>query len=224
MSGYQYTELILATLERPTAPLLEAIRGHLEHQHDAKESACYVIQDPAGPEGPDEPWERLEPTNDRIAEAIEIGYGVRLDLEIRVGRFTHLAMLCVAPVGEKQVSFTLKLASSVIDAVYAYDRSMEDFDDEAKRGLVALCLGLTTAAGAQGFLLQRDQKRLSPITAQEIAAELRVRVRDWQIGGVSQSILSFHELQRIKQAKTNKRIYASVSGLTIYDLVHPAKY
>lgn len=140
MSGYQSTELILATVDRPVAPVLEAIRGYLVHEHAAQEDACYVIQEPYGPEGPSECWEPLEPTSERISEAIEIGYGVRLDMEIRVGRFRHLAMLCIAPVGEHQVSFTLKLASSVIDAIYAYDRSMEDFDDEAKRGLVALCL------------------------------------------------------------------------------------
>lgn len=117
-----------------------------------------MLRDPGacGPEGPTECWEPLEPTTERIAEAIEIGYGVRLDMELHVGRFRHLAMLCIAPVGDRQVSFTLKLESSVIDAVYAYDPSMEDFDEEAKRGLVALCLGLTSAAGAQGFLLQRD--------------------------------------------------------------------
>lgn len=224
MSGYQSTELILATLERPVAPRLEAIRGYLEHEHAAQEQSCFVIEDPYGPEGPSECWERVEPTGERIAEAIEIGYGVRLDMDIRVARFTHPAMLCVVPVGEREVSFTLKLASSVIDAIYAYDRSMEDFDEEAKRGLVALCLGLTTAAGAPGFLLQRDELRLSPITAQEIVAELRVRVRDWQIGGLTQSLLPLHELRRHEGSKSNKYIYASVSGLTVYDLVHPVKW
>ena len=224
MSGYQPTELVLATLERPVEPRLEAIRGYLEHEHAAQEQGCFVIQDPAGPEGPSECRERIEPTSERIVEAVEIGYGVRLDMEIRVGRFTHPAMLCVVPVGDREVSFTLKLASSAIDAVYAYDRSMEDFDEDAKRGLVALCLGLTTAAGASGFLLQRDQLRLSPIGTEEIAAELRVRVRDYRIGGVSQSLLPLHELRRIKETKDPKYIYASVSGLTVYDLVHPAKH
>jgi hypothetical protein len=224
MSGYQPTELILATLDRPVAPSLEAIRGYLEHEHASEEQSCFVIQDPLGPEGPSECWERLEPTSERISEAIEIGYGVRLDLETQVGSFRHPAMLCILPVGDRQVSFTLKLASSVIDAIYAYDRSMEDFDDEAKRGLVALCLGLTTAAGAEGFLLQRDELRLSPISAREIVGELRVRVRDWQIGGVSQSLLPMHELRRQEGSKTGKYIYASVTGLTIYDLVHPVRY
>jgi hypothetical protein len=225
MSGYQSTELILATLEGPALPAIAAIRTYLAHVHAAKEDSCYVIDDPSGPEGPTECWEPLEPTNERMSEAITAGCGVRLDLEIRVGRFRHLAMLCIAPVGERQVSATLKLESSVIDAIYAYDRSMEDFDDEAKRGLVELCVGLTRAAGAQGFLLQRDGKRLSPVTAQEIVAELQVRVRDWQIGGVSQSLMPLQVLRRHEgEPKDRKYIYASVTGLTIYDLVHPVKY
>jgi hypothetical protein len=225
MSGYQSTELILASLEGPALPVIAAIRGYLAHVHASKEGSCYVIDDPAGSADPTECWEQLEPKNERMTEAIELGSGVRLDLEIRVGRFRHLAMLCVLPVGERQISATLKLASSVIDAVYAYDSSMEGFDDEAKRGLVELCIGLTRAADAQGFLLQRDGKRLSPLTAQEIATELRVRVRDWQIGGVSQSILPLQVLRRHEGEPTDSEyIYASVTGLTIYDLVHPVKH
>jgi hypothetical protein len=75
-----------------------------------------------------------------------------------------------------------------------------------------------------GFLLQRDGKRLSPVTAQEIVAELQVRVRDWQIGGVSQSLLPLHVLRRHEGSTDSKYIYASVTGLTIYDLVHPVEY
>lgn len=224
MSGYQSTELILATLEGPALPGIAAIRAYLAHVHASQEEACYVIEDPSGPAGPTECWEELEPTNERMVEAIAVGCGVRLDLEIRVGRFRHPAMLCVMPVGGGQISATLKLASSVIDAIYAYDRSMEDFDDEAKRGLVELCVGLTRAAGAQGFLLQRDGKRLSPVTAQEIVAELQAGVRDWQIGGVSQSLMSLQALCRSQGSKDRKYLYASVTGLTIYDLVHPVKY
>jgi hypothetical protein len=224
MSGYQSTELILATLEGPALPGIAAIRGYLAHVHASKEEVCYVIDDPSGPEGPTQCWEELEPTNEHMAEAIEVGCGVRLDLEIRVARFRHSAMLCVMPVGGGQISATLKLASSVSDAIYAYDRSMEDFDDEAKRGLVELCVGLTRAAGGQGFLLQRDGKRLSPLTDQEIAAELQVRVRDWQIGGVSQSLMPLQVLRRDQGSTDSEYIYASVTGLTIYDLVHPVKY
>jgi hypothetical protein len=224
MSGYQSTELILATLEGPALPGIAAIRTYLAHVHASNEDACYVIDDPAGPEGPTQCWEEIEPTNEHLAEAIAVGCGVRLDLEIRVGRFRHLAMLCIAPVGERQISATLKLESSVIDAVYAYDRSMEDFDDEAKRGLVELCVGLTRAAGAQGFLLQREQIPLSPVTAQEIVAELQVRVRGWRIGGVSQSLMPLQVLRRHEGSTTSKYIYASVTGLTIYDFVHPVKY
>jgi hypothetical protein len=90
--------------------------------------------------------------------------------------------------------------------------------------LVELCVGLTRAAGAQGFLLQRDQIRLSPVTAQEIVAELQVRGRGWRIGGVSQSLMPLQVLRRSQGSKDSKRIYASVTGLTIYDLVHPVKY
>jgi hypothetical protein len=224
MSGYQSTELILATLEGPALPVIAAVRGYLAHVHASNEEACYVIDDPAGSAGPTECWEQLEPTNEHMAEAIEVGCGVRLDLEICVGRSRHPAMLCVMPVGGGQISATLKLASSVIDAIYAYDRSMEDFDDEAKRGLVELCIGFTRAAGAQGFLLQRDGKRLTPLTAQEIAAELQVRVRNWEIGGVCQSFMSLQALCRSQGSKDRKYLYASVTGLTIYDLVHPVKY
>jgi hypothetical protein len=76
-----------------------------------------------------------------------------------------------------------------------------------------------------GFLLQRDGKRLSPVTAQEIVAELQVRVRGWRIGGVSQSLMPLQVLRRHEGEPTNSEyIYASVTGLTIYDLVHPVKY
>jgi hypothetical protein len=132
MSGYQSTELILATLEGPALPAITAIRGYLVHVHASNEDACYVIDDPAGPEGPTQCWEELEPTNEHMAEAIEVGCGVRLDLGIRVGRFRHPTMLCVMPVGGGQISATLKLASSVIDALYAYDRHHRSHDNQPR--------------------------------------------------------------------------------------------
>jgi hypothetical protein len=53
---------------------------------------------------------------------------------------------------------------------------------------------------------------------------LQVRVRDWQIGGVSQSLMPLQVLRRDQGSTDSEYIYASVTGLTIYDLVHPVKY
>jgi hypothetical protein len=222
MSGYQSTELVIANVKRPAIEVASDLRGYLSRVHAACESTCLLISEPFGAEGPAQAFEPLEPTNERIAEALDMGYGVRLDEEIRVGTFRHLAMLCFARAGD-QVSTTLKLESAVIDAIYRYDRSMEEFDEEAKRGLVELCLGVTNAAESEGFLLLRDQKRLSPLSARDIAAELQQRVRPWEIGGVVATLLPLAELRRLKGARSHKRIYPSTTGLTIYDLVHAVK-
>ena len=46
----------------------------------------------------------------------------------------------------------------------------------------------------------------------------------WSLGGVSQSLLSLRELRRQEGSTDNKDIYSSLSGLTVYDLVHPFEY
>lgn len=224
MSGYQPSELILATHEGPALPVLTATLQHLVHEHGATADDCYVIANPADPDALEHCWEHLEPTDVRMAEALDLGFGVRLDIKLRVGRSRHLAMLCIVPAGEGRVSVTIKLDSSVIDAVYAYDRSMEDFDDEAKRGLLALCIGLTRAVGAPAFLLQRDGDRISPLTTQEITEQMSERTRDWHICGAAQALVPLQMLRKQEGATDYRCIYASVTGLTIYDLVHPVKY
>lgn len=224
MSGYQRTELVLAGRFGADEPTIDQVRAYLLVEHDAEEAACYLVQEPWGPTGLSEIDESLSPTGKEIATALEVGYGVRLDCEIRIARFRHLAALCIAPVSEAERSVTLKLESSVIDAVYRYDRALEEFDDEAKLGVLRLCVGLTAAARADGFLLMRDETKLTHMRPEEVASEMRERKRQWHIAGVRQQLLTLEELRRIKKSKDPAFIFTSTTGLTIYDLVHSMKY
>lgn len=222
MSGYQLTQIILATLPRPASVALAAVRAYLQHRHGLNESGKRRHLVSLDLESRKYEFSgSIDSTGEAIDDALELGYGAFLVQDVRIGKYRYPIGLFIIPVGDDECSFIWKLDSDPIDAVFAYDRSLEKFDPEAKRGVLELCLGLTDAAGAKGFLLAPDDDRLVTLSAPEIAQELRVDNLSWSIGGVDSSLLSVRELQKSEGTRDPKYIFSTATGLTVYDLLLP---
>ncbi len=232
MSGYQPMSLVLATMSKPVAPVADAVYAYLRAKHGYKEGELdgehSLISTPHAADITNElGWDAIEhPTPDEIAEGLDLEYAVRVGQEIRIGRWRFSTAMFYAPVAKDAFSLTIKLESSILEAVHCWDEMLEQFDEDAKQGLVELCLGVTDAAGASGFLLERDTFALQPVSADEILRELHERNRRWSIGGVEQSLISREALTKSETGRTRpvRDIYTSTTGLTVYDLVFPRKY
>jgi hypothetical protein len=224
MSGYLPKQIILASLKVPASKVLEAVEAYLRHRHGLDETCerrhlvslerqtrKYELSGPLGS------------TGEALDEALELEHGAFFVQTVRIGQCRYPIGLFIIPEGDDACSFIWKLGSDPIDAVYAYDSMLRKFDPEAKRGILELCLGVTEAAGAKGFLLAPDDDRLVALTAAELVEEIRVHRLVWSIAGVDSSLLSVRELQKSEGTRDPKRIFATATGLTIYDLMHPIK-
>jgi hypothetical protein len=122
----------------------------------------------------------------------------------------------------------VKFHSQTYEAIYQFsDRSEGKFNEQAKKALLKVCLGLVSATEADAFIVRFDDGELSPLHLEDILSKLRSPEltlhgkRPDLITGIRDNFLSLDELTAIWG--TGEEVYESVSGYVILDLLQRSK-
>jgi hypothetical protein len=230
MAGYNPIDLSLTPLSAKTDAVCSSVTAYVSAEHgltrDLESAVSLLVFDPKT-----DSWVGLEKVR---ADAASLGRlvvekrGIRIGGELKIGKWTHPAevFLYRASRSDERVGVTVKLHSYAYEAVFDFSpRDEGQFNEEAKHGLLGLCFGLATAAGADGWLLRFDAGELRPPEIQEILDVLRHPVltidgkRPGLLTGVRADLMPAPEMESIW--KPGRHVYETIGGYCVLDLLWP---
>jgi hypothetical protein len=230
MAGYSPTDLSLTPLEVEAGTLCPAVFDYLADKHRLSRSlesaVSRFVHDPRSGE-----WVGAEPIAaqpDSLASILEEYRGLQITGKLKIGKWTHAAtvLLYFATARDKRICVELKLYSYAYEAVFDYaPRSEGGFNEEAKNGLVGLCVGLAVATQTGGFMLRFDDGEIRPLELEEILAKLRrpeLTVhgkRPGLVTGVRGEIMPLAEIESVWGK--GRHAYEAIGGYSVLDLLWP---
>lgn len=233
MSGYQQTALILSGMSRQAGESgFVSVFEHLVEYHNLDpdlengvgrlEFECSSLE-----------WagtERVEVREQSLRQLIRQEQWLRIRADIRIARKLHGAEIYSYPISNEggRTGLMLRLESSAYLAVYG-DRLPHFglYDEEARDGLIALCLGVTLAAGSDGFLYDFDPGKPTRLTVEELQKRLLHPVFEKQdpehghpglIAGIKTSITPKRDLDLVWRPEN---IHETTTGYAYLALLWP---
>ena len=117
---------------------------------------------------------------------------------------------------------TIQLESKAYDAIYCFDLTANNFDEEAKSYLTDFCVSAANALGAEGFILSFTSGQLqSPEveTVKTIVSDLINATRN-QVGLINGIQIKLLDESAIKKAENSKISY-QLNGYLILNTIQP---
>jgi len=231
MAGYEQTALVLPEMRREQAEtglaaVVDLLVEHYRISPDLKDCVAHLEFDSSNE------WTRTLPIDHggkSIEELIADYRWVRISGDIPINRKMHGFEMYFYPVSTTgdRVGLLLRLEASAYLAVYGERPSYYGlFDEEARDGLISLCLGVTDAYGGDGFVYDYDSGKLTRLTVEDLTQRLlhpildTVGKRPGLITGIRKSMIAKSDLELIWGPENIKE---TTTGYVCLALMRPDK-
>jgi hypothetical protein len=229
MSAFEQTALVLTDVqrERGQAGFVAVFEHLVEHYGlvpDLKDRVARLEF------GPSNEWIATSSVDDEeksLADLIAEHRWLRIDGVIPIDRKMHTFELSFYPASDAgdRAGLLLSLDATAYRAVYGGQPTYYGlYNAEARSGLIALCLGVTHAYGADGFLYDFDPGELVRLTEEGLSQRLLKPVVDppgkgpGLIAGIRKSIVARQDLEAVWGAS---HINETTTGYLFLALLFP---